>query len=768
MPLRKRVTIAQISDLHINRKVSKATTDMVKQILKKAQPAVLIVSGDLANQPVWWQMRKAAKLVREIEESCSPKRTIVIPGNHDFKFWGNVGFRRLSRIAFEIYFRRAGLDKSRWWHVSERLKLVMNALWWKGRAMREPVLVDLFTDHPEWGLAVFAINSNSLTEMMAAGRVESRDLQQLYSEVDKAAQNASFAFCYKVGLVHHHPAPIADAPTEALDRIQDSFMIFYNAGLFVRELSRRGFNLVLHGHKHVAGFLRVACEFKDQGRTTLPIAAGGTASHPAPDDSRGHHLRIIEIFDDDTARLHDRFFSADVEERAGSYSLDLETIQDVRQRRYVVFSKLRKYEAREVVKNVTITADGYTQVEINELDCQTIESESVNAIPISLTTDRPSYVRGVQCSGDYSSYRTIAFTEQQLRKVTGRICLEKNWTREDGRFGFGYTYRLMNGHVLTPQEFARHYGDSGETSEFASIACDGACGLMTLNVQFPPNCDLRTLEFRATAEYVPAPLAGVDDKRLDRGDLDKGDVVLHDKETGRIGGSIRRERDGYVFNCPDPVPGVIYRLRWRFRKAAAEPREKLRVAAGFEALRGRLLDVTAKASTSEAAAYTKLQTILRDFANDVDSQIPGAREEFGVSVMVFDEHVRRLKFVGTTGPTKRTAEFFSGESCAGFAFEKARYILYHPDRDPIGYFIKPEEWHDQEVLGSPIVLACFPWIYGPQDGEKKLVAGVVNLSSMVQTTKLLSLFDASASEQAAKMKMLQDLANLCASRLDSV
>ena len=63
-----RAKIVQISDLHMNRKVKREVAGMLKQIIGKLGPDILIVSGDLANQPVPWQMKKAAKFIREIEQ----------------------------------------------------------------------------------------------------------------------------------------------------------------------------------------------------------------------------------------------------------------------------------------------------------------------------------------------------------------------------------------------------------------------------------------------------------------------------------------------------------------------------------------------------------------------------------------------------------------------------------------------------------------------------------------------------------------------------
>lgn len=733
---------------------------MLKQIVRKMRPDILIVSGDLANQPVPWQMKKAARVVREIEEECAREhpllKTIVFPGNHDFKYWGNVGLRRITRVPFEIYFRRDGLDRGFSWRCGQAWKLGFKALWWKNQEMREPVTSELF---PGLGVAVFVLNSNSLSEMMAGGKVESDNLQQLYADINRQDNNPEFSFLYKIAAVHHHPAPIADAPAEALDRLQDTFMVFYNAGLILRELSRRHFNLVLHGHKHVAGFLRISCEFPELGRTELPVAAAGSASHPDPYDSRGNHLHLLEIYDDDTACLTSRFFSADVEEKAGSYRYQLDTLADVRRRRYAVFRTQQNYSCRQLTKTVEITSAGYSNIEMEFHCCTAASKEGLDSIPLSLTAGRPGYLRGVDAPAGASKFLEIEHLDKNPYAYKGSIHLGQHHTRDSGLFDYRYCYRLMNGQTLTAEEFARHYAGTEITSEYASITCDGAFDQLVLNIGFPAAYDIGRLEFQATAEYVPAPLRGLNDPRLDR-----GEAVEHDEETARIRGYLKAGVKPVVFTCPDPVPGMIYKVCWRFLEAAKPSEAALAAAARIDEAKSRLLAIAEAAKRGEALAdWNRARSILNALAADISGRLhPAAtREALKISAMVYDEKKQRLRFVcANTDPDDMpTMDFISGEGCAGFAFEKARYLLYHPQRDPKGYFLHNDELKMQGLGGDPVAMASFPWI------DEGLAVGVVNVSSHIPTTKMLALFDAKPAEQEAVMKVLQDVVNLGAQGL---
>lgn len=760
----KRATIAHISDLHISRKTSRDVAAMLKRVLKTVDPDILVVSGDLANQPVPWQMRKAAALLKEIVEECQPGRVIVIPGNHDFKLWGNLGLLRFSRIPFEIFFRPTEPPRSPW---ARAVLLFENALQYKGAAMREPATLDRFA---ELGIALFTINSNTPGFTMAGGKVNAEDLQQLYGKFDELAKKPEESLFYKVVVVHHHPAPVANAPFNAVARLQDSFMLFYNAGLFIRELSRRGCNLVLHGHKHVAGFVRVGCDFRDLGRTVLPVAAAGTAAHPHPDDERGHHLNVVEIFDDDTARLDSWFFSATEERKDASYRHELDTLADVRRRRYAIYRKARQYSCNRVIKTVEITTDGYTDVRIDFSDCRAASEDGLEHVPLSLTTGRPSYLRGVRTAPGSSEFVNIEAEQSNLYRFAGRLNLGGKYKPESGPFQYGYCYRLMNGHALTAGEFARHYAGTDMDSEYASISCDQACDVMALEVRFPQNYELDSLEFRAIAGYVPAPLRGVDDERLDSG---KG-VKRHDGETGRIRGNVRRQPAGYVLTIPDPVPGMIYRLCWKFKLEEANT-EELAAAATVAEVRRKLLEVAAKAAHEEAAGeiWKRGRRILDDLACDIVNKLEGAPEKLLVSATIFDEQTQRLRFVcsNTEPEAMPKIEFYAGEGCAGFAFEKARHNLYHSQRNP-GYYIARSEWPADDA-GKPVAepgpdptaLASFPWFHSGKDVQRRVVVGVVNVSSRAATTSLLRLFDGKAEDRAARVKALQDLVDVAAADL---
>jgi len=388
--------ILQISDLHLNRKVDKNVLEALRDIVADKNPHVLIVSGDLANQPVSWQMRRAAKFVQDLVDACPTRPAVlVVPGNHDYKFWGNVGLRRLSRIPFHVYFRRDGLSMPWYRRWLDYIYLALNALWPWGSEIKDQLQ---WVEDQKLGLVIAGFDSNPLRESftLATGKMDSAQLRELVKLTSAGRTNKKLELAYRIAVVHHHPAPIADVPVDLKARWFESFMIFQDAGTFLREMSRHEFHLVLHGHKHFAGFVRIGHEIKGKRRMHLGIAAAGTACHPVPDDCRGHHFNLVELLDDDTVRMHSWFFSPAVLRKEESRVHLVQDLSEVRRRRYEALQLQKGFTVAELIKTVSITQDGYSLVISEIRDCRVTDPAGQDGFDVDLRVPKTehSYLRG--------------------------------------------------------------------------------------------------------------------------------------------------------------------------------------------------------------------------------------------------------------------------------------------------------------------------------------------------------------------------------------
>lgn len=180
-----RARIVHISDLHFGGDIDKKLLDEFKKIIEPIRPHFLVVSGDIAENPSPRALKRACKYLGEIISDCSipTERTMIIPGNHDYKIKGNVGLSRLTRIPYEIYFRENGLTVSalRRWGKYAKLGLWAFLAFWK--VLND----DLEMRYDEQsGIAIFGFNSTPLFEMFATGKVAEDQITKLSHElIDK-------------------------------------------------------------------------------------------------------------------------------------------------------------------------------------------------------------------------------------------------------------------------------------------------------------------------------------------------------------------------------------------------------------------------------------------------------------------------------------------------------------------------------------------------------------------------------------------------------
>ena len=182
------MTICQISDIHCgNARFIPELLDRTIIEINRANPAVVVVSGDLTDAGYREEFEQAAEYIARIE--C--ERIMVIPGNHDAR---NVGYVHFERLFGE---RQSLMD------------------------LEDVILVAVDSSEPD-------LNDGQV------GR-------EHYGFIEGAFSDARDKL--KVFVVHHH---LISLPGTGRER-----NIIFDAGDVLEKLVEARVDLVLSGHKHV-------------------------------------------------------------------------------------------------------------------------------------------------------------------------------------------------------------------------------------------------------------------------------------------------------------------------------------------------------------------------------------------------------------------------------------------------------------------------------------------------------------------------------------
>ncbi len=96
--------IIQVSDLHIGGLFKQESFDiLVKEVNDELKPDVLIISGDLTDDGLYFQFEQAKRELSKF--TC--KNIIIFPGNHDYRHTGYLVFREFfpsaSALGSKVY-----------------------------------------------------------------------------------------------------------------------------------------------------------------------------------------------------------------------------------------------------------------------------------------------------------------------------------------------------------------------------------------------------------------------------------------------------------------------------------------------------------------------------------------------------------------------------------------------------------------------------------------------------------------------------------------
>jgi 3',5'-cyclic AMP phosphodiesterase CpdA len=749
-----RAIIVHISDLHFGRNFNTELRAHLERLIIEQRVSTpngssvhLVVSGDICENPFPWLMKKAASYLNGL--SCHCNNTIVIPGNHDYRIKGIFGLRRLSRIPFEIYFRRNGNDMGPEERKGAYSELFFNAIRPSGELLRDKLEIKVDDTNR---IVFFGFNSTPLFEGFATGKVSANQVLELVKTVKENRQH--WEHYLKIAIVHHHPLPIPYDLTGAVSRVEESLMVFYGAGAFLRELARYGIDLVLHGHKHLSGFSRVTYDYPDIGQRTIGVLAAGSATHKRANKLGGNSINVIKVHDDDTVVIEHWHYSPGVFRKDNDTTYDLYNFEDTRR-----YRRLRRQPANisieQVRKVVRLTYNGYSDIEVRFQNCRVISQAPIRSIQLDEINARPpAYIRGAKAISDPTVLKGLTLKcNKHLRKIAGELHLGRPINNQDSSVNAGLTYRLMNGHSLSFGEFRRKYagksyGKQPLEWEFSSIDYSKTVEMLSLTVEFPEKFDLANIaKFDAVAVFIPKV-----------GRLQAEDKQEHDAETRRIKDRVILEGKSLSLRVPSPIPDFIYQVRWAYKDKPDKRSGKLTPIQerSLEQVRADLIQ-TARTSAEQGASLPAHEAILKglnEFLLIVNKRYPQvvANEQLNISFAVFDDEYSTLRFVAANflRISDIIEETFSpGEGCIGFAYEKKRVVFYNRKHDPLGYYISPEERSKEAgKSSSPLiqdeVLLAIPWV-----DETGVVMGVINVGSSQKNSRLLRVFELNETEESS-------------------
>ena len=299
------VRIIHLSDLHYP-SLDLSVWKSVKQAVQALHPDLIIVSGDLVDQPFPDQLRWIGGQLNSLAKDAGAE-LFIVPGNHDVFEYGNA-FLQSRKFWFETVFSEDGMPggvipipagrgvKPSGW---SQLRRAVTSWWTKGRSVdqsgfrypssRGPRMVR----EPKVPVLLALLDSNPDGRSLAAagGEVRNHDLIDLENEIKATAR----PHLVRIAVIHHHVIPIAHTDFRVVGNEQ--LMVLRNAGTVLDVLARNRFDLVLHGHKHRRQFTRIDLEPMDSEGYPMTVVSAGAVGLIEPNRPAHTGFNLIEVED---------------------------------------------------------------------------------------------------------------------------------------------------------------------------------------------------------------------------------------------------------------------------------------------------------------------------------------------------------------------------------------------------------------------------------------------------------------------------------------
>lgn len=260
--------IVHISDLHFGAPAITEKLQSVKNVISKTRPDVVTISGDLTQRCSNREFIRARQYLDEIEK-ISPY--IVIPGNHDIRWFGtvlrNLGTAGLlQRKAHDFKYSRYSK------HISEELCPSLEV---SASSADEPglIIAGLNTAH---GIVRGSLTTR-VKDLGVIGTVTQRDIDQV-----RQAFSGASAETARIVMIHHNPLRGSVSGRHGLAHTERA----------LKSLVSVGAELILCGHDH-----QDAVHTIEQLAPGVVISTAGTISERMQ-HGRASSFNLIQISPD--------------------------------------------------------------------------------------------------------------------------------------------------------------------------------------------------------------------------------------------------------------------------------------------------------------------------------------------------------------------------------------------------------------------------------------------------------------------------------------
>jgi predicted MPP superfamily phosphohydrolase len=670
--------VLHISDLHYGAH-NEALASSLEHFVKTLQPDVILATGDLANHPDLGLLGEARAYLSRLENLCKPRtasegpRLIVIPGNHDTRYWGSY---RIGTNAYSTVFK--GTDQ-------------------EGLYRRENV----------W---IYGFDSSLELRTGANGRVDADQLLRFERRRDsfQSQHGLDFERIYKIVAIHHHPLPIK------YDDEKARWLTLTNAAEFLGRMLRSRVDLVLHGHEHVRARARYGRDDRRDPRQ-IPVLSIGSALKTGDEKNCCQLIDIVSEDNDGSGKATVTKVRVAVYEAEGdSYNaesaeeFDVLSTREAARRTFVLEKKRSKYSYGEVSSTTKINSDGdaLRVIEYVDLSVESPDIERAKRHPIEIpkTSGYIDMADAREARGDglhleLKNLKVMKDSAAGTEAGEGMIDFGRQLLKND-RISYQYSWWAINAFALNEREAGFKYTNSRDI-EFTHYTIRDPIDALTIIVQF--------------AEDAPVPLNTFQPRVMNMV-LSQEDPVaetqLRDKRALRYYESLRIA----ALRVDRPVVGYSYGIQWKIPNSPPAPTG---VGSGqLQTIRNKLVNLAQSGAKTDSAFFRHFLTTVANVLRS--ALLPSSVEEFETTLMAFDRRTRRMLVVAAAWIGNSPDDFLwcdyshvtfrYGEGIVAKAFKTNKPRLYveltedeeRERKTPNFYIQNPDLERHAVLIGFPV------------------------------------------------------------------